>query len=88
MASRYDCCLAKKEMVDHLFVRGAVAREVWIYFECLFGINSISCEGLAKTFISWYLSREPRSVNHIKCFIPLVICWFCGKEGTNLGFRV
>ncbi|XP_071909662.1 uncharacterized protein [Coffea arabica] len=94
LASRCSCCLSREESLDHLFVTGPVAREVWSSFRRRFGILDSPSSSVSAMVVSWFTSTSLVTWDHIRTVIPLVILWFLWKsrnkacfEETNFGAR-
>ncbi|KAL2466211.1 Uncharacterized protein Adt_42062 [Abeliophyllum distichum] len=75
MASRYQCC-SKIETIQHVFIDGPVAHQVWQHFSSIFGISLKVGEMLQHRFQTWRFSGQFFRSGHIRTIIPLLVLWF------------
>ncbi|XP_027098924.2 uncharacterized protein [Coffea arabica] len=76
LPSRCGCCYREEETLLHVFLSGPVASEVWRRISAWFGFHLSNCPSMASVFISWYFTSATSAKNHIRVFMPLVVCWF------------
>ncbi|XP_071920627.1 uncharacterized protein [Coffea arabica] len=76
LPSRCGCCYLEEEALLHVFLTGPVTSEVWRRVSGRFGFQLQNCWSMASVFVAWYLSSPSSSKNHIRAFMPVVVCWF------------
>nr|XP_027088507.1 uncharacterized protein LOC113709854 [Coffea arabica] len=74
--SRCGCCYLEEEDLLHVFFKGPVASEVWRRMSARFGFRLSNCLGMASVFKAWYWTAAIPSKDHIRTFMPVVLCWF------------
>ncbi|KAL2250199.1 UNVERIFIED_CONTAM: hypothetical protein Sindi_2493600, partial [Sesamum indicum] len=72
--SKCQCCEAE-ESISHLFVEGAVAREVWLHFANVFGLQLCETGDLFNMVHFWRYFTPFHSDLHIHTLIPFLILW-------------
>ncbi|XP_071909704.1 uncharacterized protein [Coffea arabica] len=76
LPSRCGCCYLDEEALLHVFLTGPVASEVWRRVSGRFGFQLQNCWSMASVFVAWYFTSPSSSKNHIRAFMPVVVCWF------------
>ncbi|KAI3446364.1 hypothetical protein Pfo_003029 [Paulownia fortunei] len=72
LASKCQCC-SSLESIQHIFISGDCAREVWDHFANTFHIRIPLTEHPAILIQSWKLSTPFSNTTHIRTIIPLLI---------------
>ncbi|XP_071939796.1 uncharacterized protein [Coffea arabica] len=76
LPSRCGCCYLEEEALLYVFLTGPVASEVWRRVSARFGFQLQNCLSMASVFVAWYFTSPSSSKNHIRAFMPVVVCWF------------
>ncbi|KAI3461929.1 hypothetical protein Pfo_018592 [Paulownia fortunei] len=86
LASKCQCC-SSLESIQHIFISGDCAREVWDHFANTFHIRIPLTEHPAILIQSWKLSTPFSNTTHIRTIIPLLILWFLWTERNDSKHR-
>lgn len=75
-----------EESVEHLFLTGHIAMEVWSYFGAICG-RPLSSPNLRAQLIDWWLAFEQSIVRRfILATLPSFICWNIWKARNKTIF--
>ncbi|XP_020551115.1 uncharacterized protein LOC110012328 [Sesamum indicum] len=72
--SKCQCCDAE-ESISHLFVEGAIVRDVWLHFANVFGLQLCETGNLRLMVHFWGYSIPFHSDLHIRTLVPFLILW-------------
>ncbi|KAL2228803.1 UNVERIFIED_CONTAM: hypothetical protein Sindi_1860000 [Sesamum indicum] len=72
--SKCQCCDAE-ESISHLFVEGAVVRDVWLHFANVFGLQLCETGNLRLMVHFWRYSTLFHSDLHIHTMVPFLVLW-------------
>ncbi|KAI3473655.1 hypothetical protein Pfo_031429 [Paulownia fortunei] len=86
LASKCQCCSSLKS-IQHIFISGDCAREVWENFANTFHIRLPFTEHPAILIQSWKLSTPFSNTTHIRTIIPLLIIWFLWTKRNDSKHR-
>ncbi|XP_071928062.1 uncharacterized protein [Coffea arabica] len=75
MASRCSYCSLQEESLNHLFLGGPVAEQVWSFFQQRFGLLHPGSQSISAECLSWFASMSSVSANHIRTVTPCLIVW-------------
>ncbi|KAL2246290.1 UNVERIFIED_CONTAM: hypothetical protein Sindi_2897200 [Sesamum indicum] len=73
-ASKCQRCEAE-ESISHLFVEGAVVRDVWLHFANIFGLQLCETGDLFHMVHFWRYSTPFHSDLHVRTLVPFLILW-------------
>ncbi|KAI0494122.1 hypothetical protein KFK09_024253 [Dendrobium nobile] len=71
LASKCYCC-CQYEDIDHLFVNGLIAKNVWSYFNNISDKNDMLIDSLILMFHNWCHPKK----GHLFNLIPILIIWY------------
>ncbi|KAI3473497.1 hypothetical protein Pfo_031457, partial [Paulownia fortunei] len=86
LASKCQCC-SSLESIQHIFISGDCAKEVWEHFANTFHIRLPFTKHPAILIQSWKLSTPFSNTTHIRTIIPLLILWFLWTERNDSKHR-
>ncbi|KAL0400828.1 UNVERIFIED_CONTAM: putative ribonuclease H protein [Sesamum latifolium] len=86
IVSKCMCC-RNSETVQHLFLNGTVAREVWLYFGTLFSLIPPHTEYISTMIHAWRLSSPFVKNGHIRLLLPILILWSMWRMRNEAKFN-
>ncbi|KAL0304188.1 UNVERIFIED_CONTAM: putative ribonuclease H protein [Sesamum radiatum] len=86
IVSKCMCC-HNSETVQHLFLNGNVAREVWLYFGTLFSLIPPHTEYISTMIHAWRLSSPFVNNGHIRLLLPILILWSMWRMRNEAKFN-
>nr|XP_027127723.1 uncharacterized protein LOC113743824 [Coffea arabica] len=86
LCSRCSCCQQGPETINHLFLHGTVAGEVWEHFFKVFGLLPFTAVSVAAMLSHWFFSHSQVSSTHVRVLVPLLVFWFIWKSRNNARF--
>ncbi|KAI3472963.1 hypothetical protein Pfo_029210 [Paulownia fortunei] len=87
LASKCFCCASASESIQHLFISGAQAKEVWNHFAALFKIQTPLTNQPILLIQYWKHSTPYSSSSHIRTLIPFLILWCLWTERNDAKHR-
>ena len=83
LGSRCSCCERARETVGHLFGSGPVASVVWGHFGKQFGVMQRGFHAVPSLLLSWFLSHQLVTANHIRVIVPVASLWFIWRARNH-----
>nr|XP_027124187.1 uncharacterized protein LOC113740870 [Coffea arabica] len=87
LGSRCSCCERARETVGHLFGSGPVASVVWGHFGKQFGVMQRGFHAVPSLLLSWFLSHQLVTANHIRVIVPVASLWFIWRARNHAHFE-
>ncbi|XP_060182325.1 uncharacterized protein LOC132611987 [Lycium barbarum] len=85
IVSRCRCCLNphQEETVQHLFLTGEFAAEIWQYYNAAVGIIMPRIQ-IHQTIVQWWYMQGPTKLNLVMQAAPAFICWQLWKRRNTI----
>lgn len=81
------CCGLEQESLEHIFLNGPIAKEVWQHYTRLFGLLDLMSSSVSAMVCTWFLSVPGGAKDHVRILMPTLICWYLWKGRNAAKFQ-
>ncbi|XP_042016203.1 uncharacterized protein LOC121764212 [Salvia splendens] len=92
LASKCQCCSERlgNETLQHLFIEGQGASQVWRFFDCWFEGKSeplLHSDSIPTRLERWAKRTRQTAMAHLARVVPCLVFWFLWAERTNCRYN-